>query len=336
MSTTVAGTAPSRGALAGRGRIELRAERLRLRCRTRLHAASLLRETSWREPRYYGAGVALQTEPLVNPDGATAPGGSFVDDEMWLADTTSPACTTNVWGACWVETGYPATASSRYRTRSTSSSPMQRRTETSWWSRSRSTALRARSSSPTRSSSAPTRPFACHSAARPICRRASSSPAPCSPSTSPTYRSSRRGSTSARSLPASSGGVAPRADSASRSGGTDCARPPTPSCHPSGVEPGRATADPGAVSHVHNQVTEGTVVSDHPPTAGWFISPTDTQTGLFQTICCADSDAIVPLGSVPFVALSDTGKRSLPPGIPRSSRSGGTHLPSARPRACTT
>jgi hypothetical protein len=62
---------------------------------------------SWSEQtQYFGSYVDLQ-EPSMNcPSNC----GGFVDNEMWLIDSKSRACTANSFGQCWVEAGYIAQA----------------------------------------------------------------------------------------------------------------------------------------------------------------------------------------------------------------------------------
>ena len=57
----------------------------------------------WSEhPQYFGAYADIQIGHLHST------GGGFVDDEIWLIDDTTPACTGNPFTMCWVESGYIA------------------------------------------------------------------------------------------------------------------------------------------------------------------------------------------------------------------------------------
>jgi hypothetical protein len=56
---------------------------------------------SWSQAgEYFGAYSDIQIAELSCPD------DGFVDDEMWLVDTSSPGCRANEFGMCWVEVGY--------------------------------------------------------------------------------------------------------------------------------------------------------------------------------------------------------------------------------------
>lgn len=56
---------------------------------------------SWQEqPQYFGAYSDIRIGNL------TATIGGFVDNEIWLIDGATPACASNGFQACWVETGY--------------------------------------------------------------------------------------------------------------------------------------------------------------------------------------------------------------------------------------
>jgi len=59
--------------------------------------------TSWQEQaQYFGAYADILRASMNCPSGC----GGFVDDEIWLLDTASSACTSNPFGRCWVEAGY--------------------------------------------------------------------------------------------------------------------------------------------------------------------------------------------------------------------------------------
>ncbi len=62
-------------------------------------------QTSWSEQtQYFGAYVDLQ-EPSMNcPSNC----GGFIDNEIWLIDSSSTPCVANSFGQCWVEAGYIA------------------------------------------------------------------------------------------------------------------------------------------------------------------------------------------------------------------------------------
>lgn len=54
----------------------------------------------WNRARYFGSGILMRAGEMVQP-----PGANFVDNEMWLIDKTTAACTANRFGMCWVEIG---------------------------------------------------------------------------------------------------------------------------------------------------------------------------------------------------------------------------------------
>jgi hypothetical protein len=59
--------------------------------------------TSWQEqPEYFGAYTHITRAAVNCPSGCNG----FVDDEIWLVDSGSSACTSNPFGQCWVEAGY--------------------------------------------------------------------------------------------------------------------------------------------------------------------------------------------------------------------------------------
>src|SRR2546423_1390575 len=59
-------------------------------------------KASWSQRgEYFGAFTEAAQAPLSCPSGC----GGFVDDEIWLIDTTSSGCTANSFGMCWVEAG---------------------------------------------------------------------------------------------------------------------------------------------------------------------------------------------------------------------------------------
>src|SRR5579859_1234862 len=61
--------------------------------------------TIWSEqPQYFGAYTDITQARLSCPSGC----GGFVDDEIWLIDSRTPACNTNGFGVCWVEAGFIA------------------------------------------------------------------------------------------------------------------------------------------------------------------------------------------------------------------------------------
>jgi hypothetical protein len=63
-------------------------------------------QTAWQEqPQYFGSYVDLLQVAMNCPAGC----GGFINNEMWLADTQSPACVANQFNACWVEAGFHAT-----------------------------------------------------------------------------------------------------------------------------------------------------------------------------------------------------------------------------------
>jgi hypothetical protein len=60
---------------------------------------------SWEnEPEYFGAYTDITQSSLRCARGCNG----FVDDELWLVDGSSRACTANPFGMCWVEGGYIA------------------------------------------------------------------------------------------------------------------------------------------------------------------------------------------------------------------------------------
>lgn len=66
----------------------------------------------WEErPQYFGAYTDITQVAMSCPSDC----GGFVNDEIWLADTRSPACTTNGFGSCWVEAGTIAVAGTEGR-----------------------------------------------------------------------------------------------------------------------------------------------------------------------------------------------------------------------------
>ena len=58
--------------------------------------------TSWNQgTEYFGSYVDITQVEMSCPSGC----GGFIDDEMWLSDTSSTNCTSNQFGSCWVEAG---------------------------------------------------------------------------------------------------------------------------------------------------------------------------------------------------------------------------------------
>lgn len=65
--------------------------------------------TTWTQgSEYFGAYVDITQVPMACPSGC----GGFIDDEIWLIDTSSANCTTNQFGVCWVEAGTITTENS--------------------------------------------------------------------------------------------------------------------------------------------------------------------------------------------------------------------------------
>lgn len=59
-------------------------------------------ETTWTQgTEYFGAYADIIQVQMACPSGC----GGFIDDEIWLIDTSSANCTTNQFGMCWVEAG---------------------------------------------------------------------------------------------------------------------------------------------------------------------------------------------------------------------------------------
>ena len=57
---------------------------------------------SWTQgTEYFGAYADITQVEMSCPSGC----GGFVDDEIWLIDTSSPNCTSNAFAMCWVEAG---------------------------------------------------------------------------------------------------------------------------------------------------------------------------------------------------------------------------------------
>ena len=57
---------------------------------------------SWQQTgEYFGAYTDATQVAMACPGGC----GGFVDDEIWLIDTATPACQSNGFGVCWVEAG---------------------------------------------------------------------------------------------------------------------------------------------------------------------------------------------------------------------------------------
>lgn len=50
---------------------------------------------------FFGVYTDITQNGLSCPSGC----GGFIDDEIWLVDTSSPNCTSNQFGMCWVEAG---------------------------------------------------------------------------------------------------------------------------------------------------------------------------------------------------------------------------------------
>ena len=64
---------------------------------------------SWSQgSEFFGAYTDITQNGLSCPSGC----GGFIDDEIWLVDTSSPNCTSNQFGMCWVEAGSIATEGS--------------------------------------------------------------------------------------------------------------------------------------------------------------------------------------------------------------------------------
>lgn len=62
--------------------------------------------TTWTQgSEYFGAYVDITQVEMACPSGC----GGFIDNEIWLIDTSSANCTTNQFGVCWVEAGTIAT-----------------------------------------------------------------------------------------------------------------------------------------------------------------------------------------------------------------------------------
>lgn len=59
-------------------------------------------ETSWSQgSEFFGAYTDITQVAMSCPSGC----GGFIDDEIWLIDTSSKDCTTNQFQMCWVEAG---------------------------------------------------------------------------------------------------------------------------------------------------------------------------------------------------------------------------------------
>jgi hypothetical protein len=59
-------------------------------------------QTIWSQSsEYFGAYVDITQVAMACPSGC----GGFIDDEIWLVDTSSANCATNQFGVCWVEAG---------------------------------------------------------------------------------------------------------------------------------------------------------------------------------------------------------------------------------------
>lgn len=59
-------------------------------------------ETSWTQgSEFFGAYTDITQVAMSCPSGC----GGFIDDEIWLIDTSSKDCLTNQFGMCWVEAG---------------------------------------------------------------------------------------------------------------------------------------------------------------------------------------------------------------------------------------
>jgi hypothetical protein len=54
-----------------------------------------------RGTEFFGAYTDISQSRMTCPSGC----GGFVDNEIWLIDTSSPGCTGNEFGMCWVEAG---------------------------------------------------------------------------------------------------------------------------------------------------------------------------------------------------------------------------------------
>jgi hypothetical protein len=59
-------------------------------------------EVGWQSQGYAAAYTEISQTSMGCPPGC----GGFVDNEMWLIDSKTPACKDSVHGLCWVEVGY--------------------------------------------------------------------------------------------------------------------------------------------------------------------------------------------------------------------------------------
>jgi hypothetical protein len=59
-------------------------------------------KTTWTQAsEYFGASTDITQVSMSCPSGC----GGFVDDEIWLIDTSSRYCMTTAWNMCWIEAG---------------------------------------------------------------------------------------------------------------------------------------------------------------------------------------------------------------------------------------
>jgi hypothetical protein len=246
------------------------------------HCYGLVR---WTQPRYFGSGVLLRAPEMTSP-----PGGNFVDNEMWLRDGTTPACTASRFRACWVEVGTMSTA-------------IPHNIWLFWAQGRRDGTLPVHIIATLPLDIVPTPAYL---ALRIIQRTAStfrvsiccflrfSAGVPQFPESSfiaevVDLPIAPNGVDVGSELSGPAGGSAERAiypmqfwwDALCASG-----TPDTPG--PVG-EPGVAgNCGGGARSHLHVFRTPGSVVSNNPPAAGWLALPTPTLPGTFATECCSE------------------------------------------------